>query len=316
MACLRGFGSYLPERVVGNEELAGACGVDPEWILSASGIRERRYAEESETVASLAVQAARDCLARCRVEPSELAMVIVGSGSAERFCPGPAATVAAELGCAGLLALDVPVASAGSLLALAIAAQFAERWEQQGKVLVIGAEIMSRRVDRTPEGRNTAILFGDGAGAVLVDAASGPLEIADFALHTDGTQAEILKVEGERLHMDGGSVILQAARKIPAVAKELLERHGIAAEALSAVVMHQANLNLIAKVAKTLGLPQEKFFVNIERYGNTASASLLIAASEWWASVGEQASGPVLLAAFGAGLNWGAMLLEPGRGAE
>ena len=170
---------------------------------------------------------------------------------------------------------------------------------------------MSRRVDRTPEGKNTAILFGDGAGAALVDAGAGPLRIADFALHTDGTQAEILKVEHERLYMEGGTVILQAARKIPAVAKELLERNGVAAEALSAVVMHQANINLIAKVAKTLAVPQDKFFVNIERYGNTSSASLLIAAAEWWAMVQEKASGPVMLAAFGAGLNWGAMLLQP-----
>lgn len=310
MAFLRGFGSYLPERIVDNEEVAGACGVEPGWILAASGIRERRYAAEGETVAGVATKAAQDCLTRCGVEARELAMVIVASGSAERFCPGPAATVAAELGCAGVLALDVPVASAGSLMALAIAAQFADRVGPQGKLLVVGAEIMSRRVERTPAGKNTAILFGDGAGAALVDATSGPLRIVDFALHTDGSQAEILKVEGERLHMDGGSVILQAARKIPAVAKELLDRNSVAAEALSAVIMHQANLNLIARVAKTLVMPEEKFFVNIERYGNTSSASLLIAAAEWWQATGKQASGTMLLAAFGAGLNWGAMLME------
>ena len=307
MAFLRGFGSFVPERVVGNEELAAKCGVEPEWIASASGIHERRYAAHGQTVAALGLEAARDCLKRCEVAVPELGMILVASGSAERFCPGPAATLAAELGCAGILALDVPVASAGSLIALAVAAQFAEK---VGKVLVVGAEVMSQRVDRTPEGKNTAILFGDGAGAALVSAGSGPLRIVDFALHTDGTQAEILKVEGERLHMEGGTVILQAARKIPAVAKELLERNGVSAEVLSSVVMHQANLNLIAKVAKTLGVPLDKFFVNIERYGNTSSASLLIAAAEWWASVGEKANGPVMLAAFGAGLNWGAMLLQ------
>ena len=311
MAYLRGFGSYLPERVVRNGELAEACGVESDWIFSASGIRERRYAAEDETVASLAVKAAQNCLQKCGVAASELGMVIVASGSAERFCPGPAATVAAELGCAGIPALDVPVASAGSLIGLGLAAQFADKFGQQGKVLVVASEIMSRRVDRTPEGKNTAILFGDGAGAALVAAAAGPLRIADFALHTDGTQAEILKVEGERLHMEGGTVILQAARKIPAVAKELLDRNGMAGDALSAVVMHQANLNLIAKVAKTLAVPQEKFFVNIERYGNTSSASLLIAAAEWFTSAEGKVNGPVMLAAFGAGLNWGAMLLQP-----
>ena len=307
MAFLVGFGSYVPERVVRNEELAAACGVEAEWILSASGIHERRYAAEGETVASLGLKAAQDCLQRCGVQASELGMVIVASGSCERFCPGPASTIAAELGCAGILALDVPVASAGSLIALTMAEQFADR---MGKVLVIGSEAMSHKVDCTPEGKNTAILFGDGAGAALVDAGFGPLRIVDFALHTDGTQAEILTMDG-RLHMDGGSVILQASRKIPAVAKELLERNAVAAETLSAVVMHQANLNLIARVARTLGVSQETFFVNIERYGNTSSASLLIAAAEWWTSVGEQANGPVMLAAFGTGLNWGAMLLQP-----
>ena len=308
MAYVRDFGIYLPERVVGNEELATACGVEAEWIFSASGIRERRYAAEGETVASLAVKAAKDCLQRSQVSAEELVLLVVASGSAERFCPGPAATVAAELGCVGIPALDVPVASAGSLIGLALAAQFAEK---AGKVLVVGSEIMSRRVDRTPEGKNTAILFGDGAGAALVDAGAGPLPIVDFALHTDGTQAEILKVEGERLHMEGGTVILQAARKIPAVARELLERNGHTAGALSAVVMHQANLNLIARVGKTLNVPQERFFINIERYGNTSSASLLIAAAEWWRSDTREGNGPVLLAAFGAGLNWGAMLLQP-----
>ncbi len=311
MAFLQGFGSYVPERVVGNEELAATCGVEAGWIFEASGIRERRYAAVGETVASVAVKAAQDCLERCGVAAGEVGMVVVASGSAERFCPGPAATVAAELGCAGVPALDVPVASAGSLIGLAMAAQFADKLGERGKVLVVGAEVMSRRVDRTPEGKNTAILFGDGAGAALVDAGAGPLRVADFALHTDGTQAEILKVEGERLHMEGGTVILQAARKIPAVAREVLERNGVAAEGLSAVVMHQANLNLIAKVAKTLAIPQEKFFVNIERYGNTSSASLLIAAAEWWDSAGGRVDGPVMLAAFGAGLNWGAMLLQP-----
>src|ERR1700759_5035495 len=145
MAFLRGFGSYLPERVVANDELAAACSVDTEWILTASGIRERHYAAGDETVASLGVKAAEDCLARCGVAASELGMIVVSSGSPDRYCPGPAADVAKALGLTATPALDVPVASAGSLIALSIAAQFAEI---VGPVLVVGSEIMSRRVER------------------------------------------------------------------------------------------------------------------------------------------------------------------------
>ena len=308
MAFVVSFGSYVPERIVGNEELSDWCGVSAEWIVERCGIQERRYAADTETVSSVALLAARDCLRRSGAAPTDLGAVLVASGSAERFSPGPAGAVAAELGCTGVLALDIPVASAGSLIGLGLAAQLAEKL---GKVLVIGAEIMSRRVDRTPEGRNTAVLFGDGAGAALLDASAGPLRVADFELHTDGNHADVLKMENERLVMDGPTVIGQVSRKLPGAVKALLERQGIAAAEVSAVVMHQANLVLIGRVAKAVGILQDRFFVNIERYGNTSSASLLIAAAEWWESIGQKASGPVALAAFGAGLNWGAMLLQP-----
>jgi len=306
MALLRGFGSYLPERVVGNVELGEACAVEPEWIFQSSGIEERRYAGDEETVASLGVKAAEDCLRRCGLAAGDVGMLVVASGSAERFCPGPAATIATELGMGSTLAVDVPVASAGSLLGMAMAERFAP---SLGRVLVVASEIMSRRVRRTPEGKNTAILFGDGAGAVLVDPEQGFARIAGDALFSDGCGAEILRMTDGLLYMEGGSVILQAARKIPSAVKGLLERHGVAPEQVGQVVMHQANLNLIQKVARSIGVPMERFFVNIGRYGNTSSASMLIAADAWW--TGEALTEPVIFAAFGAGLNWGAMLVLP-----
>ena len=308
MAYLRAFGSYLPPRRVTNQELAPLIGAEPAWILQASGIEERRYAAEGDTVASLAVLAAQDCLQKAGITATELGMILVASGSSERFCPGPASQVAAGLGLTSTPALDIPVASCGSLIALALAAQLAP---QAGSVLVIGAEIMSRRVDRTPEGKDTAILFGDGAGACLVDAKSGFARIADSILCTDGSAADILKVEHERLIMDGKSVILQAYRKIPRAISDLLTRNHLTPEDPAAYLLHQANLNLIERVAAGLKVPIEHFFINIARYGNTSSASLLIAADEWRQAHPEPPTAPLVFSAFGAGLNWGALLAVP-----
>jgi 3-oxoacyl-[acyl-carrier-protein] synthase III len=309
MAFLRGFGSYLPERIVTNDELAQVCGVEPEWILTASGIRERRYAADNESVASLGLAAAQDCLARCGLTATELGMVIVSSGSPDRFCPGPAAAIAHALGLSSAPALDVPVASAGSLIALAMAKQFAPA---VGLVLVIGSEIMSRRVERTPEGKNTAILFGDGAGAALIDPKQGFARIVGHSLHTDGSAADFLAIADGHIHMDGAVVIRHVGQKLPAVMKEILERHNVAPEKIGTALVHQANINLIQRAAKVSGIPLDRFFVNIDRYGNTSSASLLIAAAEWDSQRGSaRITDHLLFAAFGAGLNWGALLAEP-----
>jgi 3-oxoacyl-[acyl-carrier-protein] synthase III len=305
MAFLRAFGSYLPPRRVTNEELAPLVGADPAWILQVSGIQERRYAADEDTVASLGLLAAQDCLKKAGASAQELGMILVASGSSERFCPGPAVEVAAGLGLTATPALDIPVASCGSLIGLSLAAQLAAK---VGPVLVVGAEIMSRRVDRTPEGKDTAILFGDGAGACLVDPHSGFARIADWTLSTDGTAAGILKIERERIVMDGKSVILQAYRKMPRAIGELLGRNSVTSADVGVYLLHQANLNLIERVATGLKVPLDRFFVNIAHYGNTSSASMLIAANEWRAAHPEPVSTPMVFSAFGAGVQWGALL--------
>jgi 3-oxoacyl-[acyl-carrier-protein] synthase-3 len=308
MTYLRAFGSYLPPRRVGNEELAGLVHATPEWILNATGIEERRYAAAEDTVAGLGLLAAQDCLMNAGASAEELGMILCASGSSERFCPGPASRIAAGLGLTTTPALDLPVASCGSLIGLALATRLAP---SLGSVLVIGAEIMSRRIDRTPQGKDTAILFGDGAGACLVDAKAGFAHIADFALHTDGASAEILKIENDRLQMEGRSVILQACRKIPRAINELLDRNGLTADGVGTYVLHQANLNLITRVAATLKVPEERFFTNLHQYGNTSAASLLIAADAWLRSLPGSFTAPLIFAAFGTGLNWGALLARP-----
>lgn len=313
MSFIRATGAHLPTRVVGNDEIAAEVGETAAWIEQVSGIRERRYAAAGETVITQALAAAQACLDQAGVNASDVGMLLFSSGSADRNVPGPAAQIAAELGMGTAPSLDIAIPSAGSLWALSLATQMAPA-VRGGTVLVVASEIMSRRVERSPEGKNTAILFGDGAAAVLVDAAQGHLQLGDALLQSDGTGAEVLHMTGAgetaRLHMDGGSVILRASRKLPAVTQELLTRNGLSPDAVSHFVMHQANLNLILKVAATLKVPAERFFQNIARYGNTSSASLLIALHEFLQETPRPA-GPVVLSAFGAGLNWGAMLATP-----
>jgi 3-oxoacyl-[acyl-carrier-protein] synthase-3 len=308
MAYLRAFGSWLPPRRVTNPEIAAQVDATPEWILEVCGIEERRYASDHDTVASIGLLAAQNCLEKAGVTAAELGMILVASGSSDHFCPGPASQIAAALGLASTPALDIPVASAGSLIGLALAAELAPA---MGRVLVVGAEIMSRRVRLDPAGKNTAILFGDGAGAALVDAETGFARIADSSLFTDGASAEILFIRDGQIHMDGPAVILQASRKMPRAINELLTRNGIAATEVEAFLLHQANLNLIVRVAASVKAPRERFFTNIARYGNTSSASLLIAADEWHRGQTAALVGPLVFSAFGAGLNWGALLAVP-----
>jgi 3-oxoacyl-[acyl-carrier-protein] synthase-3 len=306
VAFLRAFGHYLPERVVSNQEFAAAVGCAPEWIREVSGIEERRFAGESETVTDLAARAAEDCLRRAGLPAGSLGMILVSSGSAERRFPGPASSVASRLGLDATPAIDLPIASAGTLFALHLAARLAS---DSGPVLVVGAEKMSTIALAPGTEPGTAVLFGDGAGACLVSPASGVAEILDSAIYSDGSFAEELRLEfGSGLQMNGRAIILQASRKIPRAIEAVLGHESVAASQVGTFLLHQANLNLIRRVAQALSVPAERFYTNLQRYGNTSSASLLIAASEWASRDGLRPGEYFCLAAFGAGLHWGAML--------
>ena len=204
MAYLRAFGAYLPSRVVDNHELAAATGVDAGWILRGTGIEERRFAAPDESVTSLGIRAAQDCLQNAGLAAREVGLLLVASSSAEHRFPGPASTVGAGLGIPGVPAIDLPIASAGSLFGMALAAHLAPAY---GNVLVIGSEVMSRVVERHPSQRDTAILFGDGAGACLVGSETGFAEIRDSLLASDGDFAEALRLDLDApLHMDGRTI--------------------------------------------------------------------------------------------------------------
>jgi len=306
MAFIKEFGCWLPTRAVTSEEAGSWVGADSAWVKNVSGIEERRFACDEDMVADLAARAGNDCLQRAGMQGKDLGMVMVASGSGERTFPGPACVAAQKMGAAGVPALDLTMASAGSLFGISLAARLAA---QLGPILVIGAEKMSRIVAREPQERGVAVLFGDGAGACLITADSGKAEIVDSVLNTDGNFSEDLTLECDRpIKMNGRSVILQASRKIPAAIRSLLEQYSIDPPDVLAFLMHQANQNLIDRVADALGVPSAKFFSNIRKYGNTSSASMLIAAAEWSREFGFEPGEPVIFAAFGAGFNWGALL--------
>jgi 3-oxoacyl-[acyl-carrier-protein] synthase-3 len=311
MASIQAFGHYLPDRILNNAELAHKLDCDPAWIFEASGIEERRIAAEGESIAAMAERASRHCLEHAGVDAAQIGLVILSSGTSERRFPGPASQLAQRLGLAGIPALDLPVASAGSLFGLALASELAK---VHGTVLVAAAEKMSGPASAEPLDRNVAILFGDGAGACLVSCElitreRGALEIVDSVLHSDGTYADdlLLPLSGA-VRMDGRTVILQAARRIPGAIAEVLLRNNVDAASVHSFLLHQANNNLTTRVAKVLAVPADRFFSNIRNYGNTSSASLLIAASEWHEKAALNAGDYVCFAAFGAGFHWGALL--------
>jgi 3-oxoacyl-[acyl-carrier-protein] synthase-3 len=305
MSHLQALGHHLPDRIVTNSDLEARTGRAASTIEKSSGILERRYADEGTTVADLALAAANNCLKNASLTPQDIGLILVSSGSPERTFPGPASQLAAKLGLTTTPAIDIPIASAGSLIALAFAADLAPRY---GNVLVVAAEIMSRRItDADPD---TAILFGDGAGAAIVSPDKGFAKIADISLSTDGNYADALQLQHNgAIQMKGLDVIIQASRKIPRSIEDLLTKNNLKPSDVGIFLMHQANVNLIRKVATALDVPEDRFFRNISHYGNTSSASLLIAISEWRAANPTPLVTPVVLATFGAGFNWGSILL-------
>ena len=305
-AYLHAFGAHLPERIVTNAELSERTGKTAEWIESASGIQERRWAAPDTSIAAMGVAAAESCLKTADFPTNKIGMLIVASGSGARGFPGPAAAIADRLCLLSVPALDLPIASAGSLFGLALAMRLTETY---GDILVVASEKMSPLCETEPLDPNTAILFGDGAGAALVSSRPGRWRMLDAALHTDGQYREDLAFDGTgSLRMNGLTVILQAARKIPASIEEVLARQNLSAQQVTAFLLHQANLNLLTRVAKALNVGPEKIFANVQRYGNTSSASMLIAATEWAET--NPGKGPIVFSAFGAGFHWGALVAD------
>ncbi len=305
---ISGFGHCLPEGVVDNAALAAEFGVEAAWILSVSGIRTRRCVAPGETVCDLAHRAALAALADAGITPSDLGAIVVGTGTPHRQFPGVSAEVQKRLAAPGIPAFDIHLASVGGLFALATASALCA---QYGPVLVIGAEVMSAVLARHPRVKETGILFGDGAGACIVMPGAGAVTLDEIRIASDATFSDALFMDfGESMVMDGRTVILQANRKLQSAVSDLLGRNGLAPDDIDLFLFHQANLNLLRQVGGALKIDPEKVFVNLDRYGNTSSASLLIAMSEARAAGLLEPGMRAVLAAFGAGMGWGAALIS------
>jgi 3-oxoacyl-[acyl-carrier-protein] synthase-3 len=314
-----GCGAYLPERIITNDELARRLDTSDEWIRQRTGIGERRVAAPGELTSDLAYHAAAEALSGAGMKGSDLDLLVIATATPDNTFPATATKVQARLGMTRGAAFDVQAVCAGFIFALSVADN-ALRLGQAGTALVIGAETFSRILDW--EDRSTCVLFGDGAGALLlkaVPAASpGGRFILSNHLHSDGRQYEILYVDGGpsstgstgHLRMEGREVFRQAVQHLSEVVEETLRANKLTAADIDWLVPHQANSRIIDGIGRKLGLPRDKIVMTIERHANTSAASIPLALREA-ASDGRIKPGDlVLMEALGGGLSWGASLLR------
>lgn len=324
-AYFAGWGKYVPERVVTNDELSRVLDTSDEWIRTRTGIRERRVAHPDETTASMAILAGRAALGKAGLGPEALDCVFVATCTPDHPFPATASIVQAGLGATRAGACDLNAACSGFVYALAVA-DSCIRAGLYRNVMVVGAETFSRIVDWND--RATCVLFGDGAGAVVLRAGEGRYGLLTATLGSDGTGADLLQVPAggssmpasentiqDRLHMirmDGREVFRFAVGILPRLASQVLADAGWSTADLDLFVAHQANERIIQAAARTLGLPDEKVYVNVHRYGNTSAASIPIALCEASEEGRLRDGSQVVLAGFGSGLSWAACALRWG----
>jgi 3-oxoacyl-[acyl-carrier-protein] synthase III len=321
---IAGTGAYAPARVLTNAELEKIVDTSDQWITERTGIKERRIAAEGETTSDMALQAARRALEAAGLEPKQLDMIIVGTISADMPLPACAAFLQQKLGCPGIPAFDIAAACAGFVYAMSIGDQFIKSGMNKN-VLIVGVELLSRVLNW--KDRTTCVLFGDGAGAaVLTPAANDGRGVLSTRLYTDATLAESLCIPAggskeritpeaigaarDKVHMIGGDIFKTAVKNLTSASRETLEHAGLSASDVRWVVPHQANLRIIAQVAQRLEIPLERFILNIERYGNTSSASIPIALDEGVRDGRIKPGDTVLMCALGAGISWASALIR------
>ncbi|WP_136441588.1 beta-ketoacyl-ACP synthase III [Pacificoceanicola onchidii] len=314
-----GAGHYLPERVVENAEFEKTLDTSDEWIRARSGIERRHFAAEGQTTSDLACRAARAAIADAGLEPDDIDAIVLATSTADLTFPSAATMVQAELGMTRGFAFDVQAVCAGFVFALTNANALIVSGQAK-RVLVIGAETFSRIMDWTDRG--TCVLFGDGAGAIILEAQEGDGSSADRGilstdLNSDGRFKDILYVDGGvstqstgYLRMEGKEVFRHAVEKLASTATTALEKAGLASSDVDWVVPHQANIRIIKGTAKKLGLPMENVVVTVQDHGNTSAASIPLALSVGKAR-GQIREGDVLVTeAIGGGLAWGAVVLR------
>lgn len=319
-----GTGSYAPKKILTNRELTELVDTTDAWITERTGIKERRIAAEGEVTSDMALIAARHALAMAGTRAEDLDMIIVATVSADMPLPSCAVIVQAKLGATRAFAFDVAAACAGSLYALSIADQFIKSGKAS-RVLVIGVELLSRLVDWSD--RNTCVLFGDAAGAMIVGPAPGSERgLISTHLHSDGRAAGILSIPGggsqhpqsaevlarkmDKITMNGREIYKFAVRVLPEAILEALDANGLCVADIDHIVPHQANARIVESVLGRLGIPLEKCWMNLERYGNTSSASLPISLDEANRAGRLKPGDLIAMMAIGAGMAWGSALMR------
>ncbi len=321
-AYIAGTGSYTPTRVLTNADLEQMVATSDEWIRERTGIRERHVAATGEACSDLAVQAGKRALTAAGVMAADLDMILVATCTGDYPLPATACLVQHQLGATKAAACDLSAACCGFVYALSVADAYVKTGMRH--VLVIGSEVMSAITDWTD--RNTCVLFGDGAGAVVVSAYDGERGIISTHLRSDGTLCELIMVPGggartppsekviaERLQyikMKGNETFKVAVRTLEEIARATLSAKGLRVEDLDLYVPHQANVRILKAVIERLGLPVEKVLMNLDRYGNTSAASIPIALDEAVREGRIKDGSLVMLGAFGAGLTWASALIR------
>ncbi|SDG36009.1 beta-ketoacyl-ACP synthase III [Alloyangia pacifica] len=318
-AKVAGIGHYLPQRVVPNAEFETTLDTSDEWIRSRSGIERRHFAAEGETTSMLAANAAEAALKDAGLEASDLDALIVATSTPDLTFPSAATMVQARIGMSGGFAFDVQAVCAGFVYALSTANAMIVSGQAK-RVMVIGAETFSRIMDWTD--RATCVLFGDGAGALILEASEGAGTSADRGilsvdLHSDGQFRDLLYVDGGvstqstgHLRMEGKEVFRHAVEKLAKTATAAMEKAGVTSEEVDWVVPHQANIRIINGTAKKLGLPMERVVVTVQDHGNTSAASIPLALSVGKAEGKIKQGDIVVTEAIGGGLAWGAVVLR------
>lgn len=318
-----GTGSFAPDKVLTNHDLERMVDTSNEWIIERTGIEERRIADKSVTSSDLAVEAARMALDAASLKPEDIDLILVATATPDMMFPATACIVQDKIGAKRAAAFDILAACSGFLFALASADAFIRSGIYK-KVLVIGAETLSKITDWTD--RNTCVLFGDGAGAVVLVAEEDGRGILSTHLHTDGSMADLLCIPGggsqnpasllsveSGLHfikMKGNETFKVAVRALEEVVVEALEHNGYSASDIDMLVPHQANLRIIQATAKRLNLPMEKVVITLNKYGNTSAASVPMALDEAVRDGRIKEGSLVILEAFGGGLSWASALIK------
>ncbi len=318
-ARIAGTGSYLPERIMTNAEMESFLDTSDAWIRERTGIEQRHLVADGEGTGDLAEQAARRAIEAAAIEPSDIDLIVLGTTTPDRIYPATACQLQARLGIKGCAAFDVQAVCSGFVYALSVAHQFM-RTGAAKRALVIGADVHSRLLDW--EDRGTCILFGDGAGAVILEASDEP-GVLSTHLGADGSYEPLLYVDGSVgngynnpapgpavTKMQGNEVFKVAVRTLGRIVDETLEANGLAREDVDWLIPHQANLRIISAMAKKLALPMERVVVTVGQHGNTSAASVPLALDTAVRDGRIQRGDMLLLEAFGGGFTWGSALIR------